>query len=165
MSPVSEGAGTGQRARILRLSSPSAEATRELGVRLGRGARSGDVFALYGELGAGKTCLIQGIAAGLGVAGPVTSPTFVLVAEYQGRLPLYHVDLYRTGSLEEIRALGLEELLYGDGVTVLEWAEKAEALLPACTVRIRIHGLGDEPRDVELEGLSPAAAEDLGAGA
>jgi tRNA threonylcarbamoyladenosine biosynthesis protein TsaE len=138
-----------------RLISDSPEATRTLGARLGRQARAGDVFALYGDLGAGKTCLIQGLAAGLGVVEPVTSPTFILIAEYAGRLPLYHVDLYRTESLAEIQALGLDELLDGEGVTVVEWAEKAEPLLPLRTVRIRLDGVGDEPRAVLLLGLRP----------
>ncbi len=111
------------------------------------------MIALHGELGAGKTCFIQGVAAGLGVVEPVTSPTFILVAEYAGRLPLHHVDLYRTDSLEEIRSLGLEELLSGDGVTVLEWGEKAGPLLPARTVHVRIEGAGDEPRAIELAGV------------
>jgi tRNA threonylcarbamoyladenosine biosynthesis protein TsaE len=110
------------------------------------------VVALSGDLGAGKTCFIQGLASGLGIAGPVTSPTFVLIAEYTGRLPLYHVDLYRTESLGEIRALGLEEMLDGGGITAIEWAEKAEPLLPSRTVRVRIRGAGDEPRTVEIDG-------------
>jgi tRNA threonylcarbamoyladenosine biosynthesis protein TsaE len=122
-------------------------------------ARPGDVIALSGDLGAGKTCFIQGVAAGLGVARVVTSPTFVLVAEYAGRLPLHHVDLYRTESLEEIRALGLEELLDGEGVTVIEWAEKAEPLLPPRSIRVRIEGVGDEPRTIELEGLPPGGGD------
>jgi tRNA threonylcarbamoyladenosine biosynthesis protein TsaE len=141
---------------VLRVVSDSPEATRALGMRLGQEAVPGDVIALYGELGAGKTCLIQGVAAGLGVAATVTSPTFILIAEYPGRLPLHHVDLYRTDSLAEIRALGLEDLLDGDGVTVVEWAEKAEALLPARSIRVRIRGLGDEPRAIEIEGHPPA---------
>lgn len=156
--PGSAARGEASGGIVVRIRSAGAEATHEIGARLGRLARPGDVFACFGDLGAGKTCLIQGLAAGLGVREPVTSPTFVLIAEYGGRLPLYHVDLYRTESLEEIRGLGLEDLLgreWGDGVTVIEWAEKAESLLPAGTVRIRIHGVGDEPRDVELEGLPP----------
>lgn len=131
------------------------EATRALGARLARRAQPGDVLIVSGDLGAGKTCFVQGVAEGLGVAGPVTSPTFVLVAEYGGRLPLYHVDLYRTESLAEIRALGLDELLGGEGVTAIEWAEKAEPLLPPRTVRVRIHGAGDESRRVEIEGAPP----------
>ncbi len=137
----------------LRVTTASPEATRALGARLGAVARPGDVIALTGDLGAGKTCLIQGIAAGLGVREPVTSPTFILIAEYAGRLRLYHVDLYRVDRLEEIRALGIEELLDGDGLTVIEWAEKAEGLLPARTVWVRIEGVGDEPRQIELRGV------------
>lgn len=113
------------------------------------------MVALHGDLGTGKTCFIQGLAAGLGVAGPVTSPTFILIAEYEGRLRLHHVDLYRTEGLAEIRALGLEELLTGDGVTVIEWAEKAEPLLPPECIRVHIHGVGDEQRKLEIEGLPP----------
>jgi tRNA threonylcarbamoyladenosine biosynthesis protein TsaE len=115
----------------------------------------GTVVALSGDLGAGKTCFIQGLAEGLGVEGPVTSPTFIMIAEHAGRLPLYHVDLYRTGSLAEIRRLGLDELLDGAGVTAIEWAEKAEPLLPPRTIRVRIRGAGDEPRIVEVDGPPP----------
>jgi tRNA threonylcarbamoyladenosine biosynthesis protein TsaE len=132
---------------------PTAEATQALAAGMARRAPPGTTIALHGDLGAGKTCFIQGLAAGLGVEGPVTSPTFVMVAEYRGRLPLYHVDLYRTESLAEVRALGLEELIDGDGVTAIEWAERAEALLPARTMHVRIEGAGDEPRVVRLEGV------------
>ena len=146
----------------IRLSSESAEATREIAARLGRQVRPGEVIALSGDLGSGKTCFVQGLAKGLAVAESVTSPTFVLIAEYEGRLPLNHVDLYRTDRLDEIRALGLEELLDGNGVTVIEWGEKAELLLPTRTVRVRIGGVGDEPRTIEVVGapsewLLPAA--------
>lgn len=158
---TAEPAGAAPASVTVRVLSRSPEATQALGARLGRQAAAGDVIALYGELGAGKTCLIQGVAAGLGVPPPVTSPTFILIAEYAGRLPLYHVDLYRTEGLDEIRALGLEELFDGDGLTVVEWAEKAEALLPARSVRVRIHGVGDEARTIEIEGL-PAGWEAAG---
>ena len=84
-----------------------------------------------------------------------TRPTFIMVAERAGRLPLYHVDLYRTESLGEIRRLGLEEMLDGAGVTAIEWAERAEPLLPSRTVRIQISGAGDEPRVVEIDGIPP----------
>jgi tRNA threonylcarbamoyladenosine biosynthesis protein TsaE len=133
----------------------SAGATQALAERIGRRARPGTVIALSGDLGAGKTCFIQGLAAGLDVETPVTSPTFVMIAEHAGRLPLYHVDLYRTESLAEIRALGLDELLGDAGVTAIEWAEKAEPLLPPGTVRVRISGAGDEPRTIEIEGAPP----------
>lgn len=135
---------------------PTAEVTRALAARIARRVTPGTVIALSGDLGAGKTCFIQGLAAGLGVESPVTSPTFVMIAEYDaGRLPLYHVDLYRTESLAEIRALGLEELLGGVGVTAIEWAERAEPILPARAVRVRIRGAGDEARTVEIEGAPP----------
>jgi tRNA threonylcarbamoyladenosine biosynthesis protein TsaE len=138
----------------------TAEATRELAAEIARRAGPGTVLALSGDLGAGKTCFIQGLAAGLSVAGPVTSPTFIMIAEYTGRLPLYHVDLYRTASLGEIRGLGLDELIDGTGVTAIEWAEKAEPLLPSRAIRIHIQGAGDEPRTVEIEGTPSDWAPD-----
>ena len=140
---------------------PSAEATQALAESIGRRAAPGTVIALSGDLGAGKTCFIQGLAAGLDVETPVTSPTFVMIAEHAGRLPLYHVDLYRTESLAEIRALGLDELLDGEGITAIEWAEKAGPLLPLRTVHVRIEGAGDEPRTVEIEGAPPDWPEAL----
>jgi tRNA threonylcarbamoyladenosine biosynthesis protein TsaE len=139
----------------LTLTCPSAEATRAVAAGFARRATPGTVVALCGELGTGKTCFVQGLAAGLGVDGPVTSPTFVLINEHTGRLPLYHVDLYRTESLAEIRALGLEEMLDGVGLTAIEWAEKAEPLLPARTVRVLLRGAGDEPRTLEIDGVPP----------
>jgi tRNA threonylcarbamoyladenosine biosynthesis protein TsaE len=145
----------------LRFTAERAEDTQALAARLARAARPGDVVALYGDLGAGKTCFVQGFAAGLGVTGAVTSPTFIMIAEHAGRLPLYHVDLYRTERLEEIRALGFEELLDGDGVTMVEWAEKAEPLLPGRALRVRILGVGDEPRTIEVAGANAELARAL----
>jgi tRNA threonylcarbamoyladenosine biosynthesis protein TsaE len=104
--------------------------------------------ALVGELGAGKTCLIQGLCRALGVETLATSPTFVLINEYRGRLPVHHVDAYRTGSLTELQDLGLPELFAGDGVTVVEWADKLVPLLPPGTIEVRIEGVGDEPRRI-----------------
>ena len=138
----------------------SADATRALAAEIGRRAVPGTVTALSGDLGSGKTCFIQGLAAGLGVPGPVTSPTFIMIAEHAGRLPLYHVDLYRTTSLAEIRGLGLDELLDGAGVTAVEWAEKAEPLLPPRAIRIHVRGAGDEPRTLEIDGIPSSWPED-----
>jgi len=118
-----------------------------LGARLGPGA----VVACTGELGAGKTCFLQGLARGLGVTGDVTSPTFVLINQYRGRLPVHHLDAYRTGSLTELVDLGVEEVLHGDGVTVIEWADKLLPLLPAGTIRVHLEGLGDEPRQITID--------------
>jgi tRNA threonylcarbamoyladenosine biosynthesis protein TsaE len=125
--------------------------TQAIGERLGARLTRGAVVACTGELGAGKTCFLQGLARGLGVVGGVTSPTFVLVNQYRGRLPIYHIDAYRTGSLAELADLGLEEMLYGDGVTVIEWADKLLPLLPARTIHVHLEGLGDEPREITID--------------
>lgn len=115
----------------LRIETRGPEETRDVGRVLGEHSRAGDIYLLTGPLGAGKTCLTQGIAAGLDVAGYVRSPTFVLMTRYQGRLTLHHVDLYRLGGPEEVWDLGLEEQLFGDGVCVVEWADRASDLFPA----------------------------------
>ena len=131
--------------------SRSPEETQAIGERLGARLGPGAVIACTGALGAGKTCFLQGLARGLGVTGDVTSPTFVLVNQYRGRLPVYHLDAYRTGSLTELVELGIEEMLHGDGVTVIEWADKLLPLLPARTIHVSISGLGDEPRRIVIE--------------
>ena len=136
---------------VTSLTATTPEQTATAGEALGRTLGPGDVVALYGELGAGKTCFVQGLVRGLGVTTQATSPTFVLVNEYRGRLPVHHVDAYRTGGLAELMDLGLLDLIGGDGVTLLEWADRAEPLLPARAVRVRIEGLGDEPRAVTIE--------------
>ena len=150
-----------------RLTAASPEETAAAGEALGRTLGPGDVVALYGELGAGKTCFTQGLVGGLDVSVWATSPTFVLVNEYRGRLPVHHVDAYRTTSLTELVDLGLLDLLGGDGVTIVEWADKAEPLLPERAVRVRIDGVGDEPRVIAIEdprspGMSGAPCYDPG---
>lgn len=141
----------------------SPEATAVAGECLGARLGPGDVVGLTGELGAGKTCFVQGLARGLGVRTPATSPTFVLVNEYRGRLPVHHVDVYRTHTLTELLDLGLEELLAGDGVTVIEWADRCAALLPAHTIRVHIEGIGDQPRRITIsEGKTDRGASDRG---
>jgi tRNA threonylcarbamoyladenosine biosynthesis protein TsaE len=135
--------------------SRSPEETEAAGVRLAGALGPGDVVALTGELGAGKTCFVQGVARGLGVTTRATSPTFVLVNEYRGRLPVHHVDAYRTESLAELADLGLEELFDGDGVTLVEWADKLRPLLPARTIHVHLAGVGDEPREITI---TPGAA-------
>ena len=138
--------------------SRSPEETRAIGARLGALLGSGAVVGCIGELGAGKTCFLQGLAAGLGVTSEVTSPTFVLVNCYRGRLPVYHLDAYRTESLSELLDLGVEEMFHGDGVTIIEWADKLLPLLPAGAVIVKISGLGDEPREIVIEGPGEASA-------
>lgn len=107
---------------------------RALAERLGPGT----VVAFYGDLGSGKTTMIKGVAAGLGVSETVRSPSFVIVTEYQGRLPVYHIDLYRLDDPAALEGIGLEEYLLGDGVCLVEWAERAEKLLPADTIQVRL---------------------------
>ncbi len=110
----------------------STEETIKLGKKVGRYLKSGDVLGLIGELGSGKTTLVKGIASGLGVREKdnVSSPSFVLIKEYSGRFPLFHLDLYRLNNLKDIEYLGVEEYLFNDGVCVIEWAEKMKMLLP-----------------------------------
>lgn len=123
----------------LKLNSHSPEQTQLLGACLGELAEKADVFLLVGELGTGKTCLVQGIARGLGVDEYAFSPSFVILREYHGRLPLYHVDLYRLDRSEEIADLGLEDYFFGDGVSVVEWAEKGMQVVPAENLLVTIH--------------------------
>jgi tRNA threonylcarbamoyladenosine biosynthesis protein TsaE len=130
--------------------SGSPDATRATGAALARTLGPGDVVALTGELGAGKTCFVQGLVRELGGATHATSPTFVLINEYRGRLPVYHVDAYRTTTLDEVRDLGLDEYLDGEGVTVVEWADKLLPLLPARAIHVHIAGVGDEPREITI---------------
>jgi len=116
--------------KSLEMVSNSAGQTRNIGMKLGKSAAAGDVLLLVGPLGAGKTCLTQGIARGLGIHEYTASPSFVLVREYQGKLPLYHIDLYRLDKIEEVTQLGLDDYLYGNGVCVVEWADKGLSVLP-----------------------------------
>lgn len=112
--------------------------TWELAATIAGELAPGAVLALHGDLGAGKTCFIQGLAAALGIDEPITSPTYTLIGEYQGRLPLHHIDLYRLSGPTEALGLGLEEYFDADGITAIEWAERAEGLLPPDLIHIRI---------------------------
>jgi len=123
----------------LKLNSQSPEQTQLLGSYLGELAQKADIFLLVGELGTGKTCLVQGIAHGLAIKEYAFSPTFVILREYHGRLPLYHIDFYRLDHVEEIADLGLEEYFYGDGVCVVEWAEKGLQVVPRDNLLITLH--------------------------
>lgn len=116
----------------------SAKETETMGYHLGKIFQAGQVVALIGELAAGKTTLVKGICQGLDVRQPVDSPTFTLVNEYHGRLPVYHIDCYREQRLTEWLELGINEYFYGDGVTIVEWAERIETLLPPDTIWIYI---------------------------
>lgn len=113
--------------------------TYELGLSLGAAAKPGDIYCLDGDLGAGKTVFAKGFAAGLGIDEPITSPTFTIVKEYvDGRLPLYHFDVYRIADPDEMHAIGYEDYFYGDGVCLVEWSRLIEELIPDKAVRITI---------------------------
>ena len=117
----------------------SAEETFRLGEELGQKARPGQVYCLNGDLGVGKTVLTQGFAAGLGIEGPVSSPTFTILQEYtEGRIPLYHFDVYRLAEAEELDEIGFDDYLNGDGVCLIEWAERFPETIPAEAGEIRI---------------------------
>ena len=131
---------------VITLTSKSPEETRAIGERLGKLAEPGDIYILTGKLGAGKTVLTQGIALGLGITDCVLSPTFVLIRELKGRLPLYHVDLYRLDRIEEISELGLDDYLYGSGITVIEWGEKAGKFIPDDYLTIRLDSVSEHER-------------------
>jgi tRNA threonylcarbamoyladenosine biosynthesis protein TsaE len=133
------------------ITSHSPEETQDFGARLGELARPGDVLLLVGELGAGKTCLTQGIARGLGIKEYAASPSFVVVRELYGRLPLYHMDFYRLDNLEEIADLGLDDYFYGQGVSVVEWADKGLSLLPAEHLLVEMSYLSDTGRRLKLK--------------
>ena len=125
--------------------------TLEFGGRLAQELQRGDVIALSGELGAGKTALVKGLARGLGITVEVTSPTFTLIHEYAGgRLALCHIDLYRLDTVPQALAIGIEDYLNGPGVTVIEWAERIGSLLPPHTTRIRMENLGENTRRIDV---------------
>lgn len=130
---------------------PDAAAMQALAARLAAVARPGDTLCLFGDLGAGKTQFAKGFGAGLGVADTVNSPSFVLMAEYAGRLPLFHIDLYRLADGAAAIAGGLLDERQADGVTLIEWADRLGGALPGSRLDVRIDGTGDVPRLVRLE--------------
>jgi tRNA threonylcarbamoyladenosine biosynthesis protein TsaE len=133
----------------------SEDATFELGRRIGQNLAAGDVVALWGDLGAGKTLLTRAMALGLGVPEriPVTSPTFTFINEYDGRLHLFHLDLYRLTDLTELETLPWMEALYGTGVSIIEWPERLGTLIPEVRWDIRIRITSDETRTIIVEAL------------
>lgn len=130
--------------------SNSTARTIETGKEIAAGLKPGSVIALSGPLGAGKTTVVKGIAIGLSITEPVTSPTFNLIQEYHGCLPLYHIDLYRIRDTRELVELGLEEYIFSDGVTVIEWPEIASDFLPEETIHLSITVNGDGGREFSV---------------
>ncbi len=129
----------------------SADETIAIGERLGKLLSPGNVIALYGDLGAGKTTLTRGIAAGIGLDADIHSPTFTLIHEHAGRIPIYHVDLYRLSSEQEVETLGLEEYIYSDGVTIIEWGDRMKSMLPVERLDITLKMTGDTERQLIFE--------------
>jgi tRNA threonylcarbamoyladenosine biosynthesis protein TsaE len=130
----------------IQFTSHSPEETQSIGRILGEYSAAGDVILLIGELGAGKTCLTQGILNGLGSTELARSPTFVLIAEHEGRIPLYHMDLYRVGAVAQAEDLGIDEYLEGDGLTVVEWADNVPGLFSDEALKIRLDSVSESER-------------------
>ncbi len=141
---------------ILRIQTNSPEETQRLGELIGRQARAGDIYLLTGPLGAGKTCLTQGIGRGLEVPENLRSPTFVLMTRHRGRLLLHHLDLYRINDPWEAWDLGVDEQLFSDGVCIVEWADKAKDLFPPESLWLDLeYGTDDSERLLTLTAVSP----------
>ena len=130
----------------------STEETEELGFRFGSTLKRGDVVSLRGSLGAGKTVLAKGIAKSLGITEAVVSPTFTLVQEYDGREKLYPLDIYRLSGEDEFESMGGEDFLYPDGITLIEWSEKIESMLPDETIYVNITINDDLSRTITITG-------------
>ncbi|MBC8414115.1 MAG: tRNA (adenosine(37)-N6)-threonylcarbamoyltransferase complex ATPase subunit type 1 TsaE [Nitrospira sp.] len=128
--------------------------TRDIGRRLGSSLQRGNVVCLYGDLGAGKTTFVKGIASALGIEDrDITSASYTIIAEYATSIPFYHIDLYRTEQ-GELADLGLDEYLGRDGIAVIEWAERAESELPENLIKVRLEHIDEQSRSIEINGIS-----------
>ena len=136
---------------MLTFKTSSAEETIELGKKIGKLLKKGDIIAMQGTLAAGKTTITKGIAAALGITETITSPTFCLISEYQGTMPLYHMDVYRLDGTEDFINLGTDDMLYGDGVSIIEWSEKIMDELPSNTIVLKITPQEDGKRLIEID--------------
>ena len=134
----------------MKFTTDSPEETIALGREIGQHLQAGDIIAFEGSLAAGKTTLTKGIAEALGIKETITSPTFTLISEYNGRLPLYHMDVYRLNSAEDFIEIGGEELLYGGGVCIIEWSEKIKETLPDSAITISIKSTGADSRLIDI---------------
>lgn len=149
-------AGAAPPSAIVDFVSHSVAQTQKCGSQLARQLVPGTVILLEGDLGAGKTTFTKGLAQGLGVEGYVNSPTFTLVNEYEGRLPVYHLDCYRLENGREALDFGIEEYLYGDGVTVIEWPERIKDIWPESYIQVTLSYLNETKRSLRLEPVGPA---------
>ena len=136
---------------MLTFTTSSAEETIELGKKIGKLLKKGDIIAMQGTLAAGKTTITKGIAQALGITETITSPTFCLISEYEGTMPLYHMDVYRLDGTEDFINLGTDDMLYGDGVSIIEWSEKIMDELPSNTIVLKITPQDDGTRLIEID--------------
>ncbi|MBS4538098.1 tRNA (adenosine(37)-N6)-threonylcarbamoyltransferase complex ATPase subunit type 1 TsaE [Clostridium sp. D2Q-11] len=136
---------------MIKIITNSLKETEKLGEKIGKSLKSGDVLCLDGDLGAGKTTLTQSIAKGLDVDDYVTSPTFTIVNEYEGRFHVNHFDVYRIADVDEMYDIGYEEYVYSDSVTIIEWASMIDEILPEDRVEIKINKLQDDGREIKIE--------------
>lgn len=136
---------------MITLKTNTAEETIELGRKIGRLLTKGDVIAMQGTLAAGKTTITKGIAESLGVTDTITSPTFCIISEYSGKMPLYHMDVYRLDGGEDFINLGTDDMIYGDGVSIIEWSEKIMDELPKKTIILKLEPQEDGSRIITIE--------------
>lgn len=136
---------------ILELHTNTADETIALGEKIGACLKPGDILAMEGTLAAGKTTITKGIAKALGVEDTITSPTFCLVSEYSGKMPLYHMDVYRLDGAEDFQGLGVDDMLYGEGVSIIEWSEKIRDELPRKTITIKLEPSDDGSRTITIK--------------
>lgn len=132
--------------------SSSQEDTIKIGYDVGSRCQGGEVIALYGTLGVGKTVFVKGLALGLGIGESITSPTFAIVHSYEGRLPLLHFDMYRLSCADELLDIGWDDYLDGKNVVALEWSENVEKIIPENAIRVSIRSTGESTREISVEG-------------
>ena len=135
---------------MLEFTTKTSEETIELGFKIGQKLKKGNIIAMQGTLAAGKTTITKGIAKALEITDTITSPTFCLISEYYGKMPLYHMDVYRLEGSEDFENLGTEDMLYGDGVCIIEWSEKIMDALPKETMIINIQPQDDGSRKIQI---------------
>lgn len=136
---------------MITFTTTSADETISLGKKIGSLLQKGDIIAMQGTLAAGKTTITKGIAQALGVKDTITSPTFCLISEYEGKMPLYHMDVYRLDGAEDFANLGTEDMLYGEGISIIEWSEKIMEELPKKTIVLKIEPHEDGTRTITIE--------------
>ncbi len=144
---------------MLEFITKNSDETIELGYKIGQKLKKGNILAMQGTLAAGKTTITKGIAKALEISDTITSPTFCLISEYYGKMPLYHMDVYRLEGSEDFENLGTEDMLYGDGVCIIEWSEKIMDSLPKETIIINIQPQDDGSRKIQISNWNNAPIE------